>query len=133
MDIQELISFYVLTQSEIDKLWEFYLVGHLAIIGWLVTVEKKHIERVRKVLAIAYVVLFGALYLFFYEAYNDMALIQQDMQHVISMSGNEILEGGFAHQTLNTDIPERLTRVSLVYAISLLCTVYLLFSKKLFK
>lgn len=133
MDLQELINFYILTQGEIDKLWEFYIVGHLAIIGWLVTVNTKHIERVRKVLATAYIVLFGAIYFFFFEAYADMALIQKDMQFIVSNSQSTLMKDGYIDQLLSANITARLVRVSAVYAVSLACTVYLLFSKKLFQ
>jgi asparagine N-glycosylation enzyme membrane subunit Stt3 len=133
MSLSELTSFYVLTQGEIDKLWEFFLISHLAIIGWLISVDCKQIDRARKVLMVSYLVLFGGLYVFFHDAYMDMILIQNDLKLIMGESNYLVHEQGFIHQLLSVDVNSRLNRVSIFFILAFFSTLYLLFHPTLFR
>ncbi len=133
MDASQLISFYTLTQGEIDKLWEFFLISHLAIIGWLISVKEQNLIRVRTIIVVAYVVMFGGLFVFFNDAYNDMILIQLDLRAALKVSELNIVAGGYVDQLLTTDISSRLNRVSIFFVAASICTLFLLFHPTLLR
>jgi hypothetical protein len=115
MQLNEIVNFYVLTQGEIDKLWEFFLLSHLAIIGWIVTADSKIILKARFISAVTYIILFSGLYIFFYESYNDMILIQKDIGHIVNSNRLIVSDNGYVNHLLSYDIEKRLLRVTIFF------------------
>ncbi|KZN35195.1 hypothetical protein N480_19315 [Pseudoalteromonas luteoviolacea S2607] len=129
MNMDNLVSLYVLTQGEIDKLWEYFLVSQLALIGWLVTVSECQVQRARRVLTVSFLILTVALGYFFYDGYTDLALIQTDIKAVIAQMDAKTIttsDHGFVNQLLHTDIQARFNRVIIVFFASFTCALYLL-------
>nr|VFK28343.1 MAG: hypothetical protein BECKMB1821G_GA0114241_103620 [Candidatus Kentron sp. MB]VFK29473.1 MAG: hypothetical protein BECKMB1821I_GA0114274_101019 [Candidatus Kentron sp. MB]VFK74793.1 MAG: hypothetical protein BECKMB1821H_GA0114242_101019 [Candidatus Kentron sp. MB] len=130
MSESDIITLYVLINEKIYKLWEFYVLGHLAMVGWYMSVDQDKINRAKKTLTITYVVLFGGLYLFFLESYNELTQIQQDLKSCVTIEG--IPTDGYIYKILEFDVSsDRCIRTTVIYLISFICSMYLLFGKTL--
>lgn len=126
MDIDNLISLYVLTQGEIDQLWEFFLISQLALIGWLVTVSENQVLRAKRILTISFFILSVALGYFFYDGYSDLALIQRDIIALLNKKNVDVVDSGFVDQLVNIDFSLRFFRIVIIFFTSFICALYLL-------
>jgi Ca2+/Na+ antiporter len=127
--LSEITTFYLSTQGTINQLWEFFVVAHLAIVGWLVSVNDEHIQRARIVLFVFYSFLFFGLLFFFYEAYSELSRIHEDLLHILNQKDHVkcVKEGYFHHLINDVDIEQRKIRASIIFFVAWLATMLLLF------
>lgn len=120
MELSDITTFYLSTQSTIDQLWEFFVISHLAIIGWLVSVNEEHIHRARAILTLFYSCLLAGLLLFFFEAYTELEMMHNDLLFILNQKNTaDVIEDGYLNHLFNdVDINERKIRATYIFAAS---------------
>jgi len=126
MSNTEIITIYLAIQATIDHLWEFFVLSHLAIVGWLLSVDDKHIERARFVLCVFYSFLLAGLLFFFFEAYSELEMIHHDLTNSIK-NFRHTEKGYFIYLIDGVDVSKRMFRTGIIFSISWLSMMFLLF------